>query len=266
MSVVTISKTPQCVYEVTIDRADQRNALNNEVMAELVQAFHVISEDPEARAVVLTGAGDKAFCAGGDIKAGSAAKGEAKDNPYMIAPGAEHPLAALFRVVRKLPIPVIARVNGHALGGGFGLVCMADLAVVSRNAKLGSPEAKLGLFPMIILAHMLRLVSMRQLYEMALTARSWSADEAKANGIVNDVVDTPDQLDEAINKLLEPILANSPTAIRVGKKALQSMEEMDFEQRLDHAQVVISQLAQTDDAREGMAAFAEKRPPVWTGR
>jgi len=261
MPVVVTEKREDGVYWLTIDRAESRNALNSEVIAGLTDAFLAIANDDEARAVILTGAGERAFCAGGDIKAG--ASGE--DSPYHAKAGTDHPFARLQRVAQTVCVPIIARVNGHAMGGGLGLVCMADLAVAVRHAKFGSPEARIGIFPMLILAHMLRLIPIRKLYEMALTGRAWSADEAFADKFLNRVVDTMDELDAAVNDLLAPILEGAPTAIRVGKKAMQSLEFMDLDQRLDHAQLIIDKLSQTADAKEGLAAFVEKRKPNWTG-
>ncbi len=262
MKNIIIEKKNNAVVWLTINRPEAMNALDLKTLDELTVAFSEISCDSSVRAVVLTGAGDRAFCAGGDIKAG--AKGE-EDNPYQMRAGDDHPLVKLFKMAGRVQVPVIARINGHALGGGFGLACMADMAVCSRNAKLGSPEAKIGLFPMIILAHMLRLIPLRKLYEIAMTGRNWSADEAYENGILNSVVDSTEDLDDALDRLLDPVLQNSPTAIRVGKGALAAMESMNFEQRLSHAQVVIDSLSKTEDAKEGLAAFAQKRKPVWPG-
>ena len=262
MNPVVVEKKHNAVVWLTINRPEAMNALDLGILAELTAAFETLAVDSAVRAIVLTGTGDRAFCAGGDIKAG--AKGE-QHNPYQMRAGDDHPLVELFKVVSRISVPVIARINGHALGGGFGLACMADMAICSRNAKLGSPEARIGLFPMIILAHMLRLVPQRKLYEMAITGRNWSADEAFQNGILNTVVDAVDDLDAALDDLLTPILQNSPTAIRVGKRALAAMESMDFEQRLCHAQVVIDSLSKTEDAKEGLAAFTQKRKPLWTG-
>ncbi len=250
-----------------INSPDSMNALTQQVMVDLTAAFESVIDDRSIRVVILTGAGDRAFCAGGNIKAGSKASSEnTDDSPYQMGPGDDHSLVKLFKIVNQINVPMIARINGHALGGGFGLACMADMAVCSRNAKLGSPEAKIGLFPMIILTHMLRLVPLRKLYEMAITGRNWSADEAFENGLLNKVVDTVDELDDAVDELVKSILANSSTAISIGKKTLRIMEYMNFEQRLEQAQQVINSLSQTEDAKEGMAAFSEKRKPVWTGK
>ena len=261
MTSIKLNRTEQSVVWVTINRPDAMNAMNQDVMRDLTAAFCEISSDPSVRAVVLTGAGERAFCAGGDIKAGA----DGHKSPYQMSPGETHPLVRLFKAVNDINVPIIARVNGHALGGGFGLVCMADMAIGSRNAKLGSPEVKIGIFPMVILAHMLRLVPLRSLYEMAITGRVWSADDAFSNGIFNSVVDTTKELDAAVDNLLTQILANSQTAVRVGIKALKSMEYMDFEERLSYAQLVIDSLSKTEDAKEGMAAFTEKRKPIWPG-
>lgn len=262
MPSVLLDKKGNGVAVITINRPEAMNAMNLEVMKALNDTFVTLKDDTDVRVIVLTGAGDRAFCAGGDIKAGA----DGKDSPYQMLPGDDHPLVQLFKAVTEINVPVIARVNGHALGGGFGLICMADMAICSRNAKLGSPEAKVGLFPMVILVHMLRLVPLRKLYEMAITGRHWDADEAVAAGVINTAVDTVEELDAEMDSLLSSILKNSPTAIRVGKKALREMEYMSFEERCAHAQIVIDALSRTADAKEGMAAFAEKRKPVWVGR
>jgi enoyl-CoA hydratase/carnithine racemase len=261
MSAVLIEKRDDGVYWLTINRADARNAMNVAVIGGLTEAFLEIIDDPNARAVILTGAGDRVFCAGGDIKAGAADK----DSPYKFKAGSDHPFVKLQRITQQVPVPIIARVNGHAMGGGLGLVCMVDLAVASRNAKFGSPEAKIGIFPLMILAHMLRLIPIRKLYEMALTGRAWSAEEALRDNIINHLVDKVEELDDGVDTLLQPILKGAPTAIRVGKKAMQTLEFMDFNQRLDHAQLIIDKLSQTEDAKEGLSAFLEKRAPDWTG-
>ena len=143
---------------LTIDREERRNALNEAVFDGLRAGIAQADESPEIRAVVITGAGEKAFCAGGDLKP------NAEGDPFTVDPAErDNPAVKLFRAIVDSRVPVIARVNGHALAGGFGLVCACDFAVVADHARLGVPEARIGIFPMMILPFMLRTISRRKL-------------------------------------------------------------------------------------------------------
>ena len=137
------------ILQLTLNRPERRNALNNALLESLTEAILEASSDPELRAIVLTGAGEKAFCAGGDLKAAD----NGNSSPVGSDPSRlENPLVALYRAVEQCNLPIIGRINGHALGGGLGLVCICDVAVATEDAKLGTPEAKVGLFPMMILS------------------------------------------------------------------------------------------------------------------
>jgi enoyl-CoA hydratase/carnithine racemase len=171
----------------------------------------------------------------------------------------------LFRTIIDSPVPVIARVNGHALAGGFGLVCACDFAIVADHARLGVPEARIGLFPMMILPFMLRTIPRRKLLELCVTGEPISAAEALAHGMVNHVVPRSG-LDEKVNALVASIAASSPTAIGMGRRAMAMIDGLSLEAGLEYAQRVLPQLARTQDAREGFRAFNEKRSPVWIGR
>jgi enoyl-CoA hydratase/carnithine racemase len=245
---------------LTIDREARRNALNEAVLGELRAGIESVAGEPEVRAVVITGAGDRAFCAGGDLKP------DAEGDPFTVDPAElDNPVVALFRAIIACPVPVIARVNGHALAGGFGLVCACDFAVVADHARLGTPEARIGLFPMMILPWMLRTVPRRKLMELCITGEPMSAAEAFSHGIVNYVVPAA-ELDAKVAALVDAIAAGSPTAIRMGRRALATIDGLPLEASLEYAQRVLPQLARTEDAREGFAAFNARRPPVWTGR
>ena len=155
---------------LTIDREERRNALNEAVFDGLRAGIAQAEASPEVRAVVITGAGEKAFCAGGDLKP------NAEGDPFTVdAAERDNPAVKLFRAIIDCRVPVIARVNGHALAGGFGLVCACDFAVVADHARLGVPEARIGIFPMMILPFMLRTIPRRKLLELCVTGEPISA-------------------------------------------------------------------------------------------
>jgi len=244
---------------LTIDRQERRNALNETVLDGLRAGVLAAANTEGVRAIVITGAGEKVFCAGGDLKP------DAEGDPFSVNPAADNPVVKLFRAIVDSPLPVIARVNGHALAGGFGLVCACDFAVVADHARLGTPEARVGIFPMMILPFMLRTMPRRKLLELCVTGEPISAAEALAHGIVNHVVPLA-ALDEKVNALIASIAASSPTAIAVGRRALATIDGLSLEAGLEYAQRLLPQLARTQDAREGFRAFNEKRSPVWVGR
>jgi len=244
---------------LTIDREERRNALNEAVLSGLREGVAGARTEDGVRAVVITGAG-KVFCAGGDLKP------DANGDPFRVDPAeVEYPVVALFRAIVNCAVPVIARVNGHALAGGFGLVCACDFAIVAENAKLGTPESRIGLFPMMILPWMLRTMPRRKLLELCVTGEPITAAEALTHGMVNHVVPA-EKLDEKVDALVTSIAASSPAAIRMGRRALAMMDTLPLDQSLEYAQRVLPQMARTEDAREGFRAFNEKRAPVWPGR
>jgi methylglutaconyl-CoA hydratase len=246
------------VLWLTLDRAEVRNALNPQLLDALTDAIRQAPADPEIRAIVLTGAGDRAFCAGGDLSRGAAT----------FAPDptrAASPYAELLAAARACPLPLVARVNGHALAGGLGLVGMCDLAVAADTAKLGLPEVKIGMFPMMASALLRRVMGPRALAELALTGEPITAAEAQAVGLVNYVVGA-EELDAKVQWLLDRLTDKSPTAQRRGKLALEAIGAMTLAESLAFMDGQLGTLANTEDSAEGRRAFNEKRPPVWTGR
>jgi enoyl-CoA hydratase/carnithine racemase len=245
---------------LTIDREERRNSLNEAVLLGLRDGLSQAAGDPEVRAVVITGAGDRVFCAGGDLKPG------ADGAPFTTEPSElDSPVAQLFLAMERSAIPIVARVNGHALGGGFGLMCACDFAIVADGARLGTPEVKVGLVPLTILPGMMRVVPRRKLAELCLTGEPMSAAEALDLGVINDVAG-PGELDAKVDALVARLAAGSPTAQRFGRRVLSAMADMPYAAALEYAQRMLPLLSQTQDAREGFAAFNEKRPPRWTGR
>lgn len=246
------------VQWITIDREERRNALNEKVTLGIHAGIDAAEADRTVRAIVLTGAGSKAFCAGGDLQ--PAADG----TPFTIdAADPRHYVAQLLRRMDACRLPIIARVNGHALAGGFGLVCACDLVVATDAALLGVTEVKVGLFPMMILPYLLRTISQRRMLELCITGEPITGREAAAEGMINYAVPA-EELDAKLDWLLARITDKSPTGIRLGKQALAKIREMSTDSALEYAQFMLANMARTKDAREGFAAFAEKRPPEWT--
>ena len=254
----TLIERRGAVQWITINREARRNAMNDAVTDAIAAGLTAAGADPDVRAVVLTGAGDKAFCAGADLSAGS----ESFKYDYAKV---GLPFVKLMKQARDLTLPLIARVNGHAMAGGLGFMGMCDMAIGVDNARFGMPEVKVGIFPMQIMAVLQRLIPSRKLYEMALTGEPISATEALDLGLLNYVV-PQDELDAKLDWLLSRLLDKSPTAIRRGKYAMRVSEQLNFDQSAVFMEAQIGTLALTEDAAEGRAAFIQKRAPVWPGR
>ncbi|MDW8314545.1 MAG: enoyl-CoA hydratase-related protein [Rhodovarius sp.] len=246
------------ILTITINREDRRNAMNAAVLEGIAAALRRAADDPAVGLVVLTGAGSSAFCAGADLSPESASF---RHDPAR--PGT--PLTRLLRTAREFPLPLIARVNGHCLAGGMGLMAMCDLAVAAEHAMFGLPEVKIGLFPMVASSVVRPLIGARAFAELALTGEPIDAAEALRIGLVNHVVPAA-ELDAKVAWLAARLLDKSPTAIRRGKYAMRRSEAMGFEEALSFLEAELGLLAQSEDAQEGRAAFNEKRRPIWSGR
>ena len=245
---------------ITINRAAEHNTMTDLVMEELTLAFRQAEAMAGVRAIVLTGAGDQTFCAGGKLKP------TADGSPFALEPGRfDNPVAELFRTMDRSNLPIIARVNGSAFGGGLGLVCACDFAVATDAARFGTTEAKVGVFPMMILPVLMRVIPRRRLLEMCFFAHRFTAAEAQQFDIVNQVVPAA-ELDAAITAMVEKLAANSPVALRIGRRAIAAVTDLSFSDALNLTQAVLPILSQSEDTKEGMKAFAERRPPVWPGR
>jgi enoyl-CoA hydratase/carnithine racemase len=244
---------------VTIDREPQRNALSPEVVTGLRDAIARVGHDDAARVVVLTGAGDRAFCAGGDL---GGMTGEASRVAQHEARGA---LPDLFRSMQECPKPIVARVNGHALAGGFGLMLACDLVVAVDEAELGTPEINLGLWPHMISAVIQRNVPRKVALEMMLTGRRVPAAEAARWGMVNRVVPRG-ELDEAASVLVVELASKSPLILALGKRSFYRSQDMSFDDALAFLQSMLTVNLEAEDVAEGVSAFLQKRPPEWKGR
>ena len=248
------------VCRITIDRESEHNTMTDAVMSDLQHAFQAAEHMQGARVIVLTGAGQKTFCAGGTLNPTS------DGSPFALEPGRfDHPVAALFRAMDRCNLPIIARVNGGAFGGGVGLVCACDFAVSVDTAKFGTTEARVGVFPMMILPLLMRVISRRRLQEMCFFAERFDAHEALRLEIVNRVV-AEDVLDAAVDELVAKLVANSPVALRMGRRAFAAMSDLSLNDALNLAQTILPIMSQSEDTKEGMLAFAERRSPQWPNR
>ena len=248
------------VCRITIDRESEHNTMTDAVMSDLQHAFQAAEHMQGARVIVLTGAGQKTFCAGGKLKPTS------DGSPFALEPGRfDHPVADLFRAMDRCNLPIIARVNGGAFGGGVGLVCACDFAVSVDTAKFGTTDARVGVFPMMILPLLMRVISRRRLQEMCFFAERFDAHEALRLEIVNRVV-AEDVLDAAVDELVAKLVANSPVALRMGRRAFSAMSDLSLHDALNLAQTILPIMSQSEDTKEGMLAFAERRSPQWPNR
>lgn len=256
MTAVLVEQRGPALW-LTINRPDKRNALNDEVIAGLRAGWTQAQANPEVRVIVLTGAGDAAFCAGADLQPGKTFQFNWSQPTTAYAD--------LLRTAQNCWLPSIAVVNGTCMAGGFGLLSMVDMAVAADHALFGLPEVKVGVFPMQVLSLLKDLVHPRVLREWCFTGEPFDAQAALAAGLLNHVV-PKDQLAAKADWLIQRLIDKSPSAIRRGKYAMRALGAMGFDQAIAFTEGQIALQGQTEDAREGIAAFAEKRKPKFSGR
>ena len=247
------------VITVILNRPEQHNAMNTAMGEDLLACFDALARDPDARAVVFTGAGDKAFCAGGDLKE----RNEMTDEAWR----AQHVIfeQAALRVLR-CPMPVIAAVEGFALAGGCELAILSDFIVASETAVFGVPETTLGIFPGIGGTQLLpRILGAPLAKELIFTGRRLRADEAKAVGLINHLVPAGQARAKAA-EVAATIAKNGPIAVRQAKKAIAYGSETDLETAMILAIEAYNATVVTEDRVEGVRAFNEKRTPEFKGR
>ncbi len=247
------------VITVVLNRPEQHNAMNTAMGEDLLACFDALARDPDARAVVFTGAGDKAFCAGGDLKERNGMTDEAWRAQHVIFE------QAALRVLR-CPIPVIAAVEGFALAGGCELAILSDFIVASETAVFGVPETTLGIFPGIGGTQLLpRILGAPLAKELIFTGRRLKADEAKAVGLINHLVPAGQARAKAA-EVAATIAKNGPIAVRQAKKAIAYGSETDLETAMILAIEAYNATVVTEDRLEGVRAFNEKRQPEFKGR
>jgi len=247
------------IATLTINRPEKRNAVNNATVEEIDQALGQVEANPDLRVLILTGAGEKAFVAGADIK-------ELDLRDTILGRTETRRRQEVYTRIEQLEIPSIAAINGWALGTGLELTMVCTLRVASSNAKMGQPEVKLGIIPGAGGTYRLpRLVGMGRAMEMILTGVPVTADEALAMGLVNRVV-PPEKLMEEVRTLAKTIAALPKLAVQYAKEAVLRCVEGSLVEGLAHESYLHALACGTQDKKEGVASFLEKREPKFTGK
>ncbi len=247
--------TNEGVATITLNRPQRRNALSNETIRQLSDAMDSAADDPAISAAILTAAGP-IFCSGAELS-GSA-------DPREMLAGIEA-YAALIEKMQTIALPLVAKVKGPAMGGGIGLVLACDLAVASEEASFTTPEIKVGMFPMMIMALIFRHMGRKRGMELIFSGEPLSAPEALEAGWLNRCVPADDVDDEAEN-MARRFTRFSPKIVALGKQAYAKTCDLPFSEALQVLKNELIALMQTDDSKEGIRAFLEKRPPRWTGK
>ena len=247
------------IATVTLNNPEKRNMLSGQMLAELVDAIKAAREDEDVRSVVLTGAGDKVFCAGADLG------GFAADVPLVAKHFATDLFLEFFRLMPRLGKPSLCAANGHVLAGGMGLALSCDLVVAKEGATFATPEINVGAFPYMIMAIIYRNVPRKKANELLLLGERWDAAQALDAGIVNRVV--PDaELDATVDEWAAKLAGKSPVIMRLGKQAMRRQLDMPLDDALDYLRAQLTLAQSTEDIVEGVTAFFEKREPVWKGQ
>jgi enoyl-CoA hydratase len=247
------------VATVTLNRPEQRNALSAQLLAELVDAMRRARDDEDVRAVVLTGAGDKAFCAGADLG------GFAADLPLVDKHFGSDLFLEFFRLMPRLGKPSLCAANGHVLAGGLGLALSCDLVIAREGATFGTPEINVGAFPYMIMSIIYRNVPRKRVNEMILLGERLSAEEAVSYGLANKVVPA-EEFEGAVAEWAATLASKSPVLMRLGHDAMYRQQDMALDDALEYLRSQLSLTFTTEDIREGVQAFFEKREPQWKGR
>jgi enoyl-CoA hydratase len=243
---------------LTIDREAARNALSPAVVQQLVSGLEQADADPAVRCVVLTGAGSRVFCAGGDLSGMSG-------DGFLSAHDSRRGYGLLLQKFQQVKKPTVARVNGHALAGGLGLVLACDLAVATTDAGFGTPEIDRGLFPMMLMALLQRHLGRKRALELVLTGERITSAKALEWGLVNRVVPAA-ELDAETKRLSDSLGGKSQAILALGRRAFFTAEDLPLSQAVEFLASQLSLNILSEDAAEGVSAFLEKRPPKWNDR
>jgi len=256
-----VTETKDKTGIITLSREERRNAISPAMIVELSDALRKYDDDANILALVLTGAGNKAFCAGADFGEAMGATASLLDRHEE-----QRKFAELFKLIKDLRKPLLGRINGHALGGGFGLACACDIVIAADDCRFGTPEINVGLFPYVIMATLIRCTSApKRLLEMMLTGERLEAREAQELGLANHVVPR-ERLDAKVDEIAKKITGKSPAILRLGRRAFYTMRDMEYEKALEYLASMLAINAMAEDVAEGITAFLEKREPRWKGK
>ena len=246
------------VATIFLNRPDVHNAMNEKLMTELTSCFKNLCKDEKTRVIVLTGKG-KSFCAGADLNwMKSMAKYSMKEN---IADSKI--LLNLYEEIYSCPKPVIARVNGHAFGGGIGLFAACDIVIAIPDCKFAFSEVKLGIIPAVISTYVVRRIGRFNMRRLFITGERFDSNYAKEIGLI-DFVASEKEFNEVVKKYIDILLSSGPNAISEVKKLVKSYEKMDLDKYKEHTVKKISELRVSDEGQEGINAFLEKRKSKWS--
>lgn len=248
--------------KIVLSNPKRRNALGPQTVGELLHALEAARTDDGVRVIIVTGEG-KTFCSGGDFAQMGMVESLRAPPPGSPLPAGD--VADLLLAVLRCDKPTIARVNGHALGTGLALVAACTFSVALQDATFGTPEIDAGLFPMIAMPLLARVAQRRRLLEMMILGERIDAAEAARIGLVGRVAEQGD-LDEAVREIEHKILQKSAAAVREGLRAFAAREDLALGDAVAMLRQRFAEMLATDDAREGLQAFLEKRAPHWTGR
>ncbi|MDQ6818881.1 MAG: enoyl-CoA hydratase-related protein [Actinomycetota bacterium] len=258
-STVRCAVSPEGVATIALDQPETRNALSDELLAELTAALEKARDDPAVRCVVLTSTHDRIFSAGANLG------GFAAEVPLIHKHFAAERFPAVFRLLGELGKPSICAANGHVLAGALGIALACDLVIAKEDARFGTPEINVGLFPFMIMALIYRNVPRKKVAELMLLGEQISATEAERIGIVNRVV-APEEFDAAVADWAQKLAAKSPALMKLGKDAMFRQQDMALADALDFLRSQLTVAFSTEDIQEGVKAFFEKREPEWKGR
>ena len=246
------------IATITLNRPDQRNPLSATMLRDLSSAFRWCRDEPDVRVVILTGAG-RVFCAGADL---SSFDGEMSGLEKFRS---RDLFVDLFVLMAELGKPIVGRINGHALAGGFGLACSCDMLVAADTATFGTPEINVGIWPMMIQAILSRNIPRKVMLEMEMLGDRWTATQLQSVGVINRVV-PHEQLDSTVNEFADALAKKSPVAMKLGRDSFYRHQDMDFRAALHYLHGQFLLVSQTEDSREGIRAFFEKREPEFKGK
>src|SRR3954465_15960912 len=259
MAATVAYEVAGAIATIALDQPETRNALSEDVLDDLIEAFEMARDDDGVRCVVLTSTHEKVFSSGGNLS------GFAAEERLVHKHWGTDRFPSLFRLIGELGKPTICAPNGHVLAGALGLALACDLIVARDGARFGTPEINVGIFPFIIMALIYRNVGRKKTNELLLLGEQISAQEAERIGIVNRVVPAA-EFDAAVADWAAQLAAKSPVLMRMGKDAMFRQQDMAFEEALDYLRAQLAIAFATEDIQEGVKAFFEKRDPVWSGR